>query len=92
MNYSVMSNCDGIKEEMVELYEECSDLNFLPYRGLRIMKITSILLAMKLIQTTISLTDYKSIVIIIQMINLTENVIQMQNLIISHWFIIIVEA
>ena len=74
------SNCDGINEEMVELYEEYTDLNFQPY----LLKITSILLAMKLIQTTISLTDYKSIVIIIRMINLIENAIHMRNLIISH--------
>ena len=27
----LMSNCDGINEEIVELYEECTDLNFQPY-------------------------------------------------------------
>ena len=27
----LMSYCDGINEEMVELYEECTDLNFQPY-------------------------------------------------------------
>ena len=27
----LMTTCDGINEEMVELYEECTDLNFQPY-------------------------------------------------------------
>ena len=27
----LMSICDGINEEMLELYEECTDLNFQPY-------------------------------------------------------------